>query len=123
MSQYLYVMIGGAIGALMRYSASKLLAGICFFSMPLGTFIINIIGCFLLGILTGMGEHCPTLPRNLLLMLSVGVCGAFTTFSTFSSEMVKTMETGHITTAIFYAIASVSIGILLFWIGKSWTSA
>lgn len=103
----------------MRYGAGRLCAGITLMSVPLGTFMVNIVGCFLLGLLTGLGQQYPGIPRQLLLMFTVGMCGAFTTFSTFSSETIKMMEGGMMLQAVLYVTASIVIGLLLFWLGKS----
>ena len=115
---YIYVMLGGAIGALMRYGVSRLCAGVTFLAMPAGTLVVNLLGCFLLGLLTGFAGLHTSLPRGLMLMLTVGMCGAFTTFSTFSAENVRMMENGQALTALLYVTLSVVVGFLLFFLGK-----
>lgn len=123
---YLLVMLGGALGALCRYGLGQLLSGMKAFSMPLGTLTINLLGCFLLGLLTGY--TCRNLPlpmlseeqtRQVMLLLTVGFCGAFTTFSTFSGETIKAMEAGLLWQSLLYAVLSVTLGLLLFWWGKN----
>lgn len=114
----LFVMAGGAIGAALRYTTGLLLSGIKVGVMPIGTFTVNLMGCLLLGILTGIGERYCGFPRHLFLMLSVGVCGAFTTFSTFTSEAVRATESGDILASALYVSLSVFLGLLLFWGGK-----
>lgn len=111
-------MIGGAIGALMRYGVSRLCAGVMLLTMPIGTLMVNLIGCFVLGLLTAFAEQHTALPRGVMLMLTVGVCGAFTTFSTFSAESIKMMENGHVFTALLYVTISIVMGFLLFFAGK-----
>lgn len=111
-------MIGGAIGALMRYGVSRICAGVTFLTMPIGTLVVNLIGCLLLGLLTGFAQQYASLPRGVMLMLTVGVCGAFTTFSTFSAESIKMMENGQMLTSFLYVSASIIIGFLLFFAGK-----
>lgn len=122
---YFFVMIGGALGAFCRYGIGQMLSGIRFFQMPIGTITVNLIGCFLLGILTAIGMKYETLPwlseaqtKSLLMLLTVGFCGAFTTFSTFSSETIKSMEAGLVWQSIIYALISVGVGLCLFWCGK-----
>lgn len=111
---YIYVMIGGALGALCRYGIGQLLLGIRVCNMPIGTISVNLIGCFLLGLLTSALES-----RPLTLIFMVGFCGAFTTFSTFSSEIVRATETGMVWQSVAYTALSVSLGFLLFWWGKN----
>lgn len=118
MNSCIYVMIGGAIGALMRYGVSRLCASISLLTMPIGTLTVNLLGCFVLGMLTGVAEQHTSLPREWMLLLTVGVCGAFTTFSTFSAESIKMMENGQLLAALLYATASVVIGFLFFYLGK-----
>lgn len=79
--------VGGAIGALGRYAVTRSLPAEAF---PLGTLAVNVLGSFLLGLLTfaGAGE-------GLLLFVGVGACGSFTTFSSFSVETVRLYERGH----------------------------
>lgn len=115
----LYVMAGGALGALMRYGLSRLLAGITILSVPMGTISANLLGCFILGMLNGIGQHYSHwLPAPLMLMLTVGMCGAFTTFSTFTAETVKMMDNGQLVPALGYVAVSVLAGLLLFWAGR-----
>lgn len=123
---YLYVMIGGALGALCRYGVGQWLSGIRLFRMPVGTLAVNLLGCLLLGWLTGVASRHATLPylseeqsRMLLLMLSTGFCGAFTTFSTFSKETIEAMESGLVWQALLYLLLSVGLGFLLFWWAKN----
>lgn len=111
-------MAGGAIGALLRYCVAQLCANVRILTLPIGTFIVNLLGCFLLGLLTGLAESHSNAPRPLMLMLTVGVCGAFTTFSTFSSETIKAAEAGMAWQAALYVAASLTFGFLLFWWGK-----
>lgn len=115
---YIYVMMGGAIGALLRYGVSRLCAGVTFLALPVGTLVVNLAGCLLLGLLTGFAEQHVSLPRGLMLMLTVGLCGAFTTFSTFSAENVRMMENGQVLTVLLYVTLSIVIGFLLFFLGK-----
>lgn len=119
-------MLGGALGALSRYGLGQWLSGFRAFSLPLGTLIINLVGCFLLGLLTSYAGRHACLPmlnqeqsRQAFLLLTVGFCGAFTTFSTFSGETIKAMEAGLLWQSLFYVLFSVGISILLFWWGKN----
>lgn len=119
MNNYLFVMLGGALGALMRYMVSRMCSGVTFLSIPIGTFAVNIAGCFILGVLTGVSSrYVSCLPQGLTLMLTVGMCGAFTTFSTFSSETIRLMNDGNLLQALLYVSSSIVIGFFLFWVGS-----
>lgn len=125
----LFVMLGGALGAALRYGVGCLVGTYCphlcdgvlggrLAGFPLATFVVNVAGCFLLGVLTAIGEQHAQVPRHVMLMLTVGLCGAFTTFSTFTSETVKALEGGQTLLAALYVGVSVVVGFLLFWWGK-----
>lgn len=123
---YLLVMIGGALGALCRYGVGQLLACVRVASLPVGTLTVNLLGCIILGLLTGMAERnlpfpalTPEHSRQLLLLLTVGFCGAFTTFSTFSGETVKALEAGLLWETVGYVMVSVGVGVLLFWFSRN----
>jgi len=113
-----YVMCGGAIGAVLRYLTGVLCSRWHFTSLPVGTFAVNIIGCFLLGLLMGMGERYTSISGSVYLMLTVGVCGAFTTFSTFTADTFRLMNNGQWLVAICYLTLSIVIGFILFWAGR-----
>ena len=106
----LLVGIGGAIGAIGRYAVGQFVEGDRF---PLSTFLVNVIGSFVLGLVTfaNAGE-------SVLLFVGVGVCGAFTTFSTFSVDTIRLLEDGHLWMAGGYALANIVVSagaILIAW--------
>ena len=117
----IFIMLGGALGALLRYAVGCMTAGIRVLALPVGTLTVNLLGCLILGLLTGYADHHTDLPRHLVLMLTVGFCGAFTTFSTFSAETLRAAESGHIWQAALYVGVSFTAGFLLFWWGKTLT--
>lgn len=119
MMNYIYVMIGGAIGAVLRYGIARLCVQCAVMNVPVGTFVVNAAGCFLLGLISALAEVCPGLPRGLVLMLTAGMCGAFTTFSTFSAETISLLDGGRILAAMGYVVASIGIGLLFFVAGRS----
>lgn len=119
MKELLYVMLGGSIGAAMRYLVGVLCTQLRLNSLPVATFLVNILGCFLLGILTGIGERHFFISKEMHILLTVGVCGAFTTFSTFSGDTIRLMEQGHWLIAISYVTLSIILGFAVFFVGKS----
>ncbi len=103
---------GGFVGAVLRY-----LIGLVPVKestvFPIKTFIINIVGCILIGLIAVyVGKHADVNPR-LILFLKVGICGGFTTFSTFALESSDLIKGGHIGVAALYMLLSVIIGVLV----------
>ena len=85
---FIFVALGGAVGAIMRYSISLLPVRTCF---PILTLVINIIGAIVIGFIVGLAEE-KQVSSNAMLFLKTGVCGGFTTFSTFSLEAVTLFD-------------------------------
>lgn len=112
--QALYVAAGGACGATCRFLLSLL--PLTDRGLPLPTFLANVIGCFLIGIIAVKGE-ARGWDANLLLFLKTGFCGGLTTFSTFSAETMAMAEKGHMTTAAVYVAATVAAGFLALYLG------
>ena len=108
---------GGMAGSMLRYGIG--VATVRHFSnpFPTGTFIINSIGCLLIGIIMALSEKAGWLPREYRVLLSVGFCGGFTTFSAFAWENIKLIQNGSWTVAATYIFSSVLSGLLLTWVG------
>ena len=115
MKAILAVFIGGGFGSVLRYFINKWVCAIYPTSFPLATFLINSMGCFLIGFLIMfIGKSYP-LPIKLLLI--TGFCGGFTTFSAFAFENVELIQNQQIGLALFYITCSIIIGILFTWLG------
>jgi fluoride exporter len=107
----LAVALGGAIGSVARYLVgigSTKLFGLAF---PWGTLIINIAGSFLIGVFAESFALKWDLPQTIRVFLTVGICGGFTTFSTFSLDSYLLMERGDLWPAATYVIGSVVLSI------------
>ena len=116
MKSFILVFLGGGLGSGLRYLVaiamnqySKVL--------PFGTFIVNMIGCLLIGLVLGYAQKENTLTSNQTLLLATGFCGGFTTFSAFASENLELIRNGELFNFSIYAIGSVFLGIVLILIG------
>lgn len=111
------VFIGGGAGSVLRYAVQFLMAGRATAgSMPWATFTVNIVGCFLIGLFYSLSARLGWSTETRLL-LTTGLCGGFTTFSTFSNESLMLMRQGHTATAAAYVAASVVPGIMAAFAG------
>ncbi|SNS42118.1 camphor resistance protein CrcB [Sphingomonas laterariae] len=117
MPPLLLVMLGGAIGAGLRYQISRFALQIMGSGFPWGTWIINLVGGLLMGILVGALSGDPVGTAPLRLLLGAGVLGGFTTFSAFSLETVGMLQAGGHVMAAAYAVSSVAGSVVLCIIG------
>lgn len=111
--QLLLVALGGALGSAMRYLTAILLARHYTGSIPLATLVVNVLGCFLIGLLIGLCSET----TYLRLLFITGFCGGFTTFSTFTAESYVMFREGAYGLALLYIAGSVVIGLLALWVG------
>ena len=116
MKNILLVALGGALGSSLRYLVSKWISAGWAASFPLGTFTVNILGCLLIGLLTGLVAN-GVISQDLKFLLVTGFCGGFTTFSTFANESLSLMRPGEILTSALYIGLSVAAGVFAVWVG------
>jgi CrcB protein len=114
MSGFLFVGIGGAAGSMLRYAISLIPSKNTF---PFLTLITNILGAILIGCITGFAMK-RNVNKNVMLLLKTGLCGGFTTFSTFSLEAYSLMQSGKLPLAVIYAAASLFGCIGGVWLGR-----
>lgn len=113
----LLIGFGGFFGSIARYFVSKLNVYIDFLSIPLGTLSVNILGSFIIGFLTGISEKSAILPVELRLLLMVGFCGGFTTFSSFTNENLTLVHNGQLLSMFLYTALSVFLGFAAVYLG------
>jgi CrcB protein len=107
---------GGIIGTLFRVYLGKWIAARTGTAFPWGTWMINLSGSFILGILSAMNQR-ESIPAWVWLLGGIGFCGAYTTFSTFGYETYQLLERGQWSRAAAYVVSSVFFGLLLAWYG------
>ena len=108
---FLLVGLGGGVGSIARYLTQKWFNENYPQPFPWGTFVVNILGCFLIGIIYAATEKTSVLSPQTRLLLATGFCGGFTTFSTFAFENMNLLRTGDAIYFLIYALASVILGI------------
>lgn len=112
-----YIAVGSAIGGVSRYLVGGLVQRLAGGTFPSGTLLINITGSFLLGAFLRYGVDTPTLTPELRALLTVGFCGGYTTFSTFSYETAALLEDGEWSRAALYVSLSVGLSLLATFLG------
>lgn len=115
----LWIGLGGFLGAVARYQLDSLITRHQRGGFPWGTLVVNLSGCFLLGLLFTVSSERLDANPALRVALTVGFVGAYTTFSTFSLQAVQLTEAGEVGQAAGYVGASVAVGILAAWAGMS----
>ena len=109
--------IGGFIGAVCRYLIGLILIKEgCIF--PIRTFMINILGSFIIGIIAALAVKNNSLNPKIILFLKVGICGGFTTFSSFALETSDLMKSGKVSVAVLYAVLSITVGVVAVIMGE-----
>ena len=120
MTNYLFVAIGGGLGSLTRYVIGRAITQLypnSYFAW--GTFLINVTGSFLIGLLMALLVERLRLPQYWRLLVIVGFLGGYTTFSSFEYDAYLSARGGHTLTAVLYLISSVVIGYGAVWLGSS----
>lgn len=111
MQKYIYIMIGGALGAVLRLLVKNTHIWNYFGNIPLNTLLINITGCFLLALFLVVALEIIDVDANVRIGVSTGFLGAFTTFSSLCKENVLLMLSGNYFSAISYVVISIVLGL------------
>lgn len=120
MKQLILVFLGGGMGSVLRFLVSS------YFNSSgspvyLGTFLVNILGCLLIGLILGLSVRQNWVSTETTLLLGVGFCGGFTTFSTFSYEQYALLKTASIVPFLLYTFGSILLGFAAILLG-TWVS-
>lgn len=114
---YIAIILAGGLGALLRYLLGGGVLNLNQATLPLGTFLVNVVGSFLIGYLSWSLVYKMHLSRELQVIVLTGFLGGFTTFSAFSLEVVRFFEDGHFGRAVLYVLSSVILSIAMCLLG------
>ena len=112
----LCIAIGGSVGSMLRYLTAFAIEKYYATIFPLATFVVNIVGCLIIGLVMGWLEKNQLMTSNLKWLLVTGFCGGFTTFSAFGYENIRLLQNGNIGMAFLYIGGSIIVGLLAVWI-------
>lgn len=119
--QWLAIALGGALGSVFRFAAVSYLTPMLNYRFPIGTFVVNLLGSFLIGVAYVLLVEKTKLPVEYRLFFISGLLGGFTTFSAFSLEILQLWQEGHVFNALAYATGSVILGLLMAFAGMALT--
>ena len=111
LKEIIAVFIGGGLGSVLRFLVNKIEI-VSENNFPYSTFISNFLGCFILGLVLGYFIKNENPNSILFVFLTIGLCGGFTTFSSFSNESLQLIQNGEILTFLAYLLGSLVVGIL-----------
>lgn len=114
---------GGAIGSISRYLVTVFFSRHIPSVFPYGTFVVNLSGCLFIGILYALAERFSWLSPEWRLFLTTGLCGGYTTFSTFMYENMRLLQQGHYLSFAAYSLASFALGLLGVILGAAMVKA
>ena len=121
MTQFLYISLGAILGANLRFLVGLWASQQLGIGFPFGTLLVNVIGCFLIGLFYGLSETRITITPELRLFVAIGFLGAFTTFSSFGNETVNLVRSGDLGSALLNVSGNNVLGLLAVGSGAALT--
>ena len=115
--------LGGFIGTCLRFLTGKFFHAVPTSAFPWGTFSVNVIGSFLIGIFFGLAERSNVISPSMNVFLITGFCGGFTTFSSFADDMYLMLQQRHWLSFGLYVGLSFLLGLAMVWLGRSMVKA
>ncbi|MFM2336459.1 MAG: hypothetical protein RIR13_333 [Pseudomonadota bacterium] len=118
MKSYLLIALFGAIGTVARFSVVQITPKIFQSTFPIGTLVVNLLGCFLIGLFSGiLDTKFISIDENFKNYITIGFLGGFTTFSSFSQDFFNLVNNSNYLLAFIYIFISVFFGLLMFYLG------
>ncbi len=117
----LLVATGSFIGGGLRFITSKWIQNIFTISLPVGTMFVNVLGCFIIGFLSGLSFSGAIMTPNTKLLLTTGFCGGFTTFSTYMNDSSSLIKDGNYTYFFVYLFGSILLGMIAVLLGHQFS--
>jgi len=115
--------LGGFIGTCLRFLTGKFFHAVTSSAFPWGTFSVNVIGSFVIGIFFGLAERSNVISPSMNVFLITGFCGGFTTFSSFADDMYLMLQQRHWMSLGLYVGLSFLLGLAMVWLGRSLVKA
>ena len=113
----LFIGLGSFTGGVLRFLMSRWLQHLVLGAFPLGTFVVNVLGCLAIGLFYGLFEQGNLMNPNLKMFLTVGLCGGFTTFSTFMNENFLLAKDENFFYMALYVMLSLLVGFFMLYVG------
>jgi CrcB protein len=118
MKSYLLISLFGAFGTVARFSVVQITPKIFQSTFPIGTLVVNLLGCFLIGLFSGiLDTKFISIDENFKNYITIGFLGGFTTFSSFSQDFFNLVNNSNYLLAFIYIFISVFFGLLMFYLG------